>query len=238
MQKSHPLILLVILVLIISAKLQAQDKTPAKTDSIRTAPVEVTIVNDKNQPRKGEQVLFTAQKTKKVFTAYSNAMGKATIALPAGDDYTVTIKALTDTSKYGVLKVPPLAAGQFFKDAITVDIAYEPAKEFTLNDVKYDVGKATLKPESTKQLQDLLDYLQWKTDIKIEVAGYTDNVGKDDENLKLSQQRAETVKAWLLKKGITADRVVAKGYGSSQPVADNSTEAGRQQNRRTEVHIL
>lgn len=72
----------------------------------------------------------------------------------------------------------------------------------------------------------------------IEVAGYTDNVGSDAANMKLSQQRAETVRNYLVSRGIKADKIQAKGYGSSDPVADNSTPEGRKQNRRTEIHIL
>ena len=207
-------------------------------DSVSTAQVDVSVVNAKNQPRKGELILFISEKTKKVYSGYSNAAGKLSTALPAGDDYTVTVKAFTDSSRYGTLNVPALAPGQHFKDAIGVDIMYEPGKEFTLNDVKYDVGKATLRPESFPQLDELFEYLQWKTDLKIEIAGHTDNVGKPEDNLRLSQQRAESVKAWLLKKGIAADRITAKGYGATQPIADNNTEVGRQKNRRTEVHIL
>jgi OOP family OmpA-OmpF porin len=80
--------------------------------------------------------------------------------------------------------------------------------------------------------------MKWKEEQKIEIAGHTDNVGKDADNLKLSLQRAEAVRNYLIKKGIKADRITAKGYGATQPVADNGTDAGRQKNRRTEVVLL
>ncbi len=234
----RPILMITILVTCLNLHTNAQDKTTPKGDSVSTAAVEVSVVNAKNLPRKGELVLFISQKTKKVYSAYTNADGKVTTRLPAGDDYTVTVKAFTDSTKYGTLNIPALAAGQHFRDALGVDIMYEPGREFTLNDVKYDVGKATLRPESFKQLQDLFEYLQWKTDLKIEIAGHTDNVGKAEDNLKLSQLRAESVREWLLKKGIGADRIVAKGYGATRPIADNTTDVGRQKNRRTEVHII
>lgn len=217
---------------------QAQPGKTAKPDSVKTAPIVITVVTSQNQPRKNEQVLFQSQKTNKVTIARTDVKGKASINLPAGDTYAVTLKALTDTSQYGTLQVPPLGPGQFFKDPLIVDITYDPAKSYTLNGLQFDVNKATIRPSSFKQLNELLEYLQWQTDEKIEIAGHTDNTGKDEDNLKLSQLRADAVKTWLVSKGISAARVTAKGYGATQPVADNSTEAGRQQNRRTEVHIL
>lgn len=206
----------------------------AKTDS---AKVIVTVVSSKNEPRKGEDVVFIAKKGSKVTTAHTGTDGKATVTIPAGDEYSITIKAFADTSQFGTLKIPALAQGESFK-TLAVDITYDPAKTYTLNGLQFDIGKATIRPSSIKQLQELLEYLQWKTDEKVEIAGHTDNTGVDTDNIALSQQRADAVKAWLVKKGITADRIMAKGYGASQPIGDNATEQGRQQNRRTEVRIL
>lgn len=233
-----PKTLLTIIAGIIACSIHAQAGKTAKADTAKTAQVIVTVVNPKNEPRKGEQVLFQSQKTNKTVSARTDAKGKANATLPAGDDYVVTLKALSDTSQYGTLNVPALGPGEFFKDALTVDITYDPAKTYTLNGLQFDLGKATIRPSSVKQLQELLEYLQWKTDENIEIAGHTDNVGNDADNLSLSQQRAEAVKKWLVAKGIAATRITAKGYGATQPIADNSTETGRQQNRRTEVRIL
>lgn len=216
----------------------AQTNKTAKADTVKTVQVWVTVVNSKKAPRKGEQVLFLSQKSKKVYSQRTDASGKAKLTLPAGDDYSVILKAITDSSQYGTFNVPPLGEGEFFKDPLTVDITYEPARLFTLNDLQFDVGKATIRPSSFPQLQELLDYLQWKTEDKIEIAGHTDNTGKSADNLILSQQRADAVKSWLIKKGISADRLTAKGYGDTQPVADNSDEDGKQKNRRTEIKIL
>ena len=77
-----------------------------------------------------------------------------------------------------------------------------------------------------------------KKGMVIEIGGHTDNTGKHAINMKLSQARANTVRNYLIKKGISPDRVKAKGYGDTQPVAPNDTEEGRKQNRRTEVNII
>jgi outer membrane protein OmpA-like peptidoglycan-associated protein len=72
-------------------------------------------------------------------------------------------------------------------------------------------------------------------DVKVEVAGHTCNIGTDEYNMGLSQRRADAVRNYLISQGIPADRLTAKGYGESQPTADNSTREGRVQNRRVEL---
>lgn len=72
----------------------------------------------------------------------------------------------------------------------------------------------------------------------VEVGGHTDNVGSDEANLKLSHDRAKSVRDYMVKAGIASERLQAKGYGETQPVADNETEDGRKANRRTEFVIL
>ncbi len=80
--------------------------------------------------------------------------------------------------------------------------------------------------------------MKYRENEKIEIAGHTDNVGSASDNQKLSENRAEAIRQYLITKGVAATRVAARGYGSLQPVADNSTYDGRQKNRRTEVRIL
>jgi len=87
-------------------------------------------------------------------------------------------------------------------------------------------------------LDQLVDYLKRKEDEKVEIGGHTDNVGKPADNMVLSQNRANTVRAYLLTKGIAPERVTAQGYGATMPIADNKTAEGRAENRRTEVKTL
>ena len=119
-----------------------------------------------------------------------------------------------------------------------VDIQFQPSKTFVLEDCNFESGKATLEPESYTVLDELVAFLVRKDDARIEVGGHTDNVGKPAANLTLSMDRANTVRAYLLTKGIDPERVIAKGYGMTVPIADNKSEDGRAQNRRTEVTIL
>jgi len=101
--------------------------------------------------------------------------------------------------------------------------------------INFDFNKATLRPDSDPTLEKVLALLKSRPDLKLEVQGHTDNVGSDDYNLKLSDARAASVVAWLVSKGIDADRLTAHGYGMRQPIADNGSDDGRAKNRRVEL---
>jgi len=105
-------------------------------------------------------------------------------------------------------------------------------------DLKFDPGSTKLRPESETQLNTMADTLKKCPDIHMTISGYTDNVGNADRNLQLSQRRANAVMADLVGKGISADRLTAKGQGEENPIADNSTAAGRASNRRVSVDVL
>jgi OmpA-OmpF porin, OOP family len=209
------------------------------TDTLnKMATVDVTVTDMKAKPKQGEQVVFRGENTGKSFSAFSDATGKIKQLLPPGDNYHVSLKSISDTTKYTILNVPALAEDEYFTEPFWVNIKFEPVKSYKLNNVHFDFDKATLRSDSYTQLTELLEYLQHHPGLKIEIAGHTDNVGGDAHNLKLSQERANTIKAYLVKKGINAALLTAKGYGATLPVADNSTEKGRQLNRRTEVKFL
>ncbi len=112
--------------------------------------------------------------------------------------------------------------------------AAEP-KKLTLEGVNFDHDKSTLRPDTVATLDEAAATLKEWGDVQVEVAGHTDSKGSDAYNLKLSARRANAVRNYLIGKGIAADRLTAKGYGESQPVADNSTEEGRFKNRRVEL---
>lgn len=100
--------------------------------------------------------------------------------------------------------------------------------------INFDYNKATIKPESMGTLNMIVGVLKDNPEIKFEVGGHTDSDGADAYNLKLSQQRAEAVREQLIKMGVDASRLTAKGYGETKPIADNNTADGKANNRRVE----
>ena len=120
-----------------------------------------------------------------------------------------------------------------------VVVAPEPApaapQKLVLEGVNFDFDKAALRQEDIAGLDKDVAALKTWGDVNIEVAGHTDSMGSDAYNMKLSQQRAEAVRNFLISRGVAADRLTAKGYGESQPVADNATDEGRFKNRRVEL---
>lgn len=108
---------------------------------------------------------------------------------------------------------------------------------FTFDRLLFDTGKATLKPESQEQLKNIAEILKAYPKVTLKLGGYTDNTGDPKANVTLSQQRADTVMAELVKLGVAASRLKAEGYGQEHPVADNSTEEGRAKNRRIDLRV-
>ena len=150
-----------------------------------------------------------------------------TLSADAEDYYSVTevINLAGETEKIKVLKdlyLVPLEIGQSVR----------------LNNIFFETAKATLKEESFPELQRVVKFLEDNPKIRIEIGGHTDNVGKKAYNLKLSEQRAESVAQYLLLHGIPEAAITFKGYGMSMPIADNDTETGRQINRRVEFTII
>ena len=105
----------------------------------------------------------------------------------------------------------------------------------TLHGVLFDTAKSDIRPESNAVLDELAALLKKDAALNLKINGHTDNVGAKAANLALSRSRAAAVKAALVSRGVAAGRLTAEGYGDTRPVADNSAEEGRRQNRRVEL---
>ena len=129
-------------------------------------------------------------------------------------------------------------------DTLLVLDRLEKNKIFVLNNIYFELDKSDIKPEAAIELNKLVDVLNDNPEIKIEMSSHTDSIASNDYNLSLSQRRAESTVRYLVNKGIAQERLVAKGYGESKPIARNTNRDGsdnpdgRQRNRRTEFKIL
>ncbi|WP_207455435.1 OmpA family protein [Azospirillum sp. SYSU D00513] len=107
----------------------------------------------------------------------------------------------------------------------------------TLGDVLFATGRAELSPGAQQRIDRLAQFMQQNPNRTIRIEGYTDSTGSSATNLALSERRAQSVRDALVLAGVQPNRIVTQGFGSAQPVASNSTDAGRQQNRRVEIVI-
>ncbi|MFI5150475.1 MAG: OmpA family protein [Bacteroidia bacterium] len=167
----------------------------------------------------------------------NDASGKFIVILSPGRNYSITV------NKKGYLFYSEnfnIPADTRFKE-IRKEIILQKIKagnKIVLNNIFFDFGLSTLRPESDVEIKKLYKLMQENPAIKVEISGHTDNVGNDNANQILSLGRAKVVTDALVAKGIPATRIISKGYGKAQPVAGNDTEEGRQMNRRTEFKVL
>ncbi len=165
--------------------------------------------------------------------------GEYIIALPNGASYSYFAEK---TGYYSVSNSVDLSSESDFKE-LTVDIILQSVrsleeKSVVLNNIYFDFDKFDLKPESYIELERVVKFLNDNPSVNIEISAHTDSKGSDDYNLQLSQNRAESVVAYLASQGISPQRLIARGYGESVPIADNSTEEGMQKNRRVEMKVV
>ncbi len=116
--------------------------------------------------------------------------------------------------------------------------AVDAAGCWIVKDLKFDYNKWDIKPEYYSSLDQVVRVLEMNPTIKVELHGHTDSIGSDAYNLQLSQKRANAVRDYLVAKGISADRVTAKGMGEADPIASNETPEGRARNRRVELNVI
>ncbi len=128
---------------------------------------------------------------------------------------------------------------QEFTDILKNAIASESTDDdvIVLKHLFYKTGSAQLDDRSRHELGNIYDGMQKYPNMHVELAGYTDNVGDEENNLKLSEARAKAARDYLVQRGVSPERLSIRGYGEQNPIGDNATAEGRQQNRRTEMHI-
>lgn len=162
--------------------------------------------------------------------------GEYVVCLPADQDFGLNISKkgyLFHSQNFNI-------ASSDIDHPIDLNISLQTIKvgrKEVLRNVFYDTDAYNLDKRSRSELKYLLKFLNVNKNIAIEIGGHTDNMGSEEHNVTLSENRARLVYDYLIKEGIDANRLTYKGYSSSQPVASNNTKEGRAQNRRTEFKI-
>lgn len=198
----------------------------------------IVIDSDSFDPIGAEIEISDNDKNEVIATVRSNsATGKYLISLPPGKNYGIAIKKQGYLFYSENFNIPATSAYKNVYKTVPLQ-KFEVGGKIALKNVFYDYGKATLRPESLTELNQLVKLMAANTDIKIEVASHTDSQGSSESNLALSRARSQSVADYLFASGISKEQLVVKGYGEDKPVASNDTEEGRQLNRRTEITIL
>ncbi len=215
---------------------------PVKQTSFEP-PVKLLLVKGKVLDENGNPIEATVEivdnETGKVIyrVKTNSATGEYMVSLPPGRNYGMVIKKegyLFHTENFDLEEDQSYSEVQ--KTIKLSSIA--PEKKTQLRNIFFDFNSAKLKPESYSELDMLIEFLKQHPDIKVEVSGHTDSLGRFSYNMKLSQRRAQAVVNYLIQHGISKDRLVAKGYGPTKPIASNKTPEGRALNRRVEIKIL
>ena len=182
--------------------------------------------------------IIDLQKNIPVYQDYSDAVrGDFLATLTSGKNYGLNI------SKSGYLFYSENFSliGHETKNPFNITVFLQPIEignKVILNNIFFDTNRFDLKPESVAELQKLVEFLNVNPTVHIEISGHTDNVGNDQLNQTLSENRAKAVYQYLISSQVNPARLVYKGYGKTQPIAPNTTDEGRQKNRRTEFMII
>lgn len=196
-----------------------------------------TIDNITKKPVEA-QIEITDNSTGKIIETFTtnSATGKFIITLASGKNYGIAVKAEGYLFHSENFDIPKGSADDLVDKTIELkNIAV--GSKIALRNIFFDIGKSTLRSESNAEMDRLVKLMNDVPSMKIEISGHTDNTGSASLNNTLSQARAQAVVDYLKSKGISTDRMSAKGYGSSNPIASNGNSHGRQQNRRTEFEI-
>jgi outer membrane protein OmpA-like peptidoglycan-associated protein len=197
------------------------------------------VMDKKTKEKLGAKILVEDLNTGELIAnSESNSKtGKYVTVLPSGRDYGVTVSE----DGYFFYSQNFRIEKKLEYEEIEKDILLQPIEKGTkavLNNIFFETGKADLSPESRLDLDKVVDMMNKSPDMTMEIGGHTDHVGSETSNMKLSLDRANSVKDYLVEAGITADRLEVNGYGESNPIANNGTAKGRAANRRTEFMVL
>ncbi len=198
-----------------------------------------TITDALTEKPLGAKILIVDNEKNQVISEmHSNeATGNYLVILPSGKNYGIAVQHPDYMFHSENFDIP---SSEDYQE-VTKDVELKKVAigtKIILRNIFFDFDRATLRPESTAELERLTKLLNDLPNLKIEISGHTDSKGSDEYNKKLSERRAKTVVDHLIGKGIATGRLQFAGYGEERPIDTNDTDEGRQQNRRTEFEII
>jgi outer membrane protein OmpA-like peptidoglycan-associated protein len=206
----------------------SKDLTPNKTHAV----LNISYTNFDDVPQRNKTLTFVGEKNPKTkISVKTNGYGEVSFLVPRLDSYRILCESLTGPFECG--KTPYVSPKASYG---SVNVAFDDTRA-EIEGISFKAGSAELVPSSLSTLDKTIAALKKNSKAKVEIEGHTSSEGGEEYNQKLSEDRANSVRAYMIKKGIAQDRVTAVGYGYSRPKASNDTEAGRMQNRRIEVRI-
>lgn len=235
-KKCFYIVFYVLFCISISSNAQTVNTLKSSEDSVL---VTFIITDLDSVPIENAKLVVTATDKSVVKEGVSDIMGKYYMLLPEGKTYTMVVyKFRTDFPFNQKLDLPVEKGRYSFDQEIRIKLIRDFARIFTLENVYFDVSKWDIKPECAPALDNLYNTLMLNPNMKIEIAGHTDSDGDSQDNLVLSQRRAESVMNYLIKMGLDPKRIQAKGYGEFKPIVPNDNAPNKAKNRRTEVRVL
>ena len=211
----------------------AQNAKPKESEAIF-----VCLVTDLDKiPEENATVILKSEDKTISKQGVTDVDGRFVMIVPKGKKYNVTVKKFSFDFKF-VSQVPNVKGSLEFVQNYVINMFLDFRRSYCLNNMYFDPGKFEIKQECTLAIDSLATIFKTNERFRAEIAGYTDDVGNDGENIRLSQRRADAIRDYLIKKGVPPHRVLAKGYGEKFPLASNGSEEGRARNRRTEVKVI
>lgn len=219
---------LALLILSAFAAIHAKDLAPNKTHAV----LRIAYTNFDDVPQRNKTLTFVGEKNpKNRISVKTDGYGEVSFLIPREDSYKILCESLTGPFECGETPFVSLHASYG-----SVNVAFDDTRA-ELQGVSFKAGSAELVPSSLSSLDKTIAGLKKNAKAKVEIEGHTSSEGGEEYNQKLSEERANSVRDYMIRKGISANRITAVGYGYSRPKASNDTEEGRKQNRRIEVRV-
>ena len=195
------------------------------------------VTDDKGAPEQGAIVKLEDSADKKLRTDSADLDGNTAILLKKGSSHKLTVEKSGAKFDFGLFEIPRQDGKFTMEENLQIKIITKYNRIYELK-IHFGPNKSELYETAKIEIDKLYEEMVKNPTMKIEVAGHTDNVGDDAVNFNISQKRANSIKAYLVEKGIPEKRIAAKGYGESAPISENFTEEGRTRNRRIEIRMM